>query len=101
MTLPLPDEMMGNTPPGGVSGFSPMPSFTYTAIDPTGKKVSGSVVVRNKAEVYRELEAKSLTPVVVDQASEAAPAKPGREARPTPANPAQRRLRSRRSAARA
>ena len=45
-----------------------MPSFTYTAIDPTGKKVSGSVVVRNKAEVYRELEAKSLTPVVVDQA---------------------------------
>jgi type II secretory pathway component PulF len=55
-----------------------MPSFTYTAIDPTGKKVSGSVVVRNKAEVYRELEAKSLTPVVVDQASEAAPAKPGK-----------------------
>lgn len=48
-----------------------MPSFTYTAIDPTGKKVSGSVVVRNKAEAYRELEAKSLVPVVVDPAAEA------------------------------
>jgi len=48
-----------------------MPAFTYTAIDPTGKKVSGSVLVRNKAEVYRELELKSLTPVVVDLAADA------------------------------
>lgn len=56
-----------------------MPSFTYTAIDPAGKKVSGSVVVRNKAEVYRELEAKSLTPVLVGPAAEA-PSGGGREA---------------------
>lgn len=48
-----------------------MPSFTYTAIDPAGKKVSGSVVVRNKTEVYRELESKSLTPVVIDAGSDA------------------------------
>jgi len=48
-----------------------MPSFSYTAIDPAGKKVSGSVVVRNKTEVYRELESKSLTPVVIDAGSEA------------------------------
>lgn len=47
-----------------------MPSFTYTAIDSTGKKISGDVVVRNKAEVYRELEAKSLTPVKVALAAE-------------------------------
>ncbi len=72
--------MIGNVPdPAGfLSRPSFMPAFTYTAIDPTGKKVSGSVVVRNKAEVYRELESKSLTPVVVDQAAEAAPGKTGK-----------------------
>ena len=42
-----------------------MPSFSYTAIDPTGNKVSGSVMVRNKAEAYRELESRALIPVVV------------------------------------
>lgn len=47
-----------------------MPAFTYTAIDPSGKKVSGSVMVRNKAEAYRELELRSLTPVVLDQGAE-------------------------------
>jgi type II secretory pathway component PulF len=51
------------------SGPASMPAFSYTAIDPTGKRVSGSVVVRNKAEVYRELESKSLTPVLVDMAA--------------------------------
>jgi len=50
-----------------------MPAFTYTAIDAAGKKVSGSVTVRNKAEAYRELEARALTPVVVDQGADAAP----------------------------
>lgn len=55
-----------------------MPSFSYTAIDPNGKKVSGSLVGRNKAEVYRELEAKSLTPVLVDQASAASPTRGGK-----------------------
>ncbi len=49
-----------------------MPSFSYTAIDPSGKKVSGSVIVRNKAEVYRELESKSLTPVLIDAGGDGA-----------------------------
>ncbi|MDF1825104.1 MAG: type II secretion system F family protein [Verrucomicrobiales bacterium] len=42
-----------------------MPAFFYTAIDHTGKQVSGNVVVRNKTEAYRELEAKTLTPISV------------------------------------
>ncbi|MBP83610.1 MAG: hypothetical protein CMO61_07150 [Verrucomicrobiales bacterium] len=42
-----------------------MPSFSYTAIDLGGKQVSGSVVVRNKSDVYRELESKTLTPIRV------------------------------------
>ena len=48
-----------------------MPSFSYTAITTAGKQVSGSLVVRNKTEAYRELEAKSLTPVVVASEGEA------------------------------
>ncbi len=52
-----------------------MPSFTYTAINPAGKQVSGSLVVRNKSEVYRELEAKTLTPVTVNVDGEGKPAK--------------------------
>jgi len=47
-----------------------MPSFTYTAIDRSGQPVSGSLIVRTKAEVYRELGARALTPVKVDLASE-------------------------------
>ncbi|MDP4584684.1 MAG: hypothetical protein NWT04_12280, partial [Verrucomicrobiales bacterium] len=47
-----------------------MPSFSYTAIDQAGKKVSGSVIVRNKTEAYRELESRALTPVVVGAAGE-------------------------------
>lgn len=42
-----------------------MPSFAYTAIDGSGKQVSGSLAVRNKAEAYRQLESKSLMPVQV------------------------------------
>lgn len=42
-----------------------MPSFFYTAIDSSGKQVSGNVLVRNKSEAYRELEAKTLIPVSV------------------------------------
>jgi type II secretory pathway component PulF len=56
-----------------------MPSFSYTAIDPTGNKVSGSVMVRNKAEAYRELESRALIPVVVAPGAESeAPAKGGK-----------------------
>lgn len=42
-----------------------MPAFFYTAIDHSGKQVSGNVVVRNKTEAYRELEAKTLIPISV------------------------------------
>ncbi|MEM7600600.1 MAG: type II secretion system F family protein [Verrucomicrobiota bacterium] len=42
-----------------------MPAFFYTAIDASGKQVSGNVIVRNKSEAYRELEAKTLIPVSV------------------------------------
>ncbi len=65
-----------------------MPAFTYTAIDPTGKKVSGSVVVRNKAEAYRELEARSLTPVAVAQGAEPAPGAKGKDGKAAPGSPA-------------
>jgi len=47
-----------------------MPSFSYTAIDRTGNKVSGSVSVRNKADAYRELESRALTPVLVNPTPE-------------------------------
>lgn len=57
-----------------------MPSFQYTAIDGTGKQISGSLVVRNKAEAYRELEAKTLVPVHVAPADEAGAATSGRKA---------------------
>ncbi|MBL9153944.1 MAG: type II secretion system F family protein [Verrucomicrobiales bacterium] len=56
-----------------------MPSFAYTAIDNAGKRVSGNLAGRNKAEAYRQLEAKSLIPVTVeavaDEAAAAAKAK--------------------------
>ncbi len=45
-----------------------MPAFEYTAIDGSGKSVSGSLAVRNKAEAYRALEAKALSPVKVHEA---------------------------------
>ncbi len=54
-----------------------MPAFAYTAIDNTGQKISGSLSVRNKAEAYRELEAKSLTPVVVKEDATGAAGKAG------------------------
>lgn len=52
-----------------------MPSFQYTAIDASGKQVSGKLVVRNKGEAYRELEAKTLIPVIVEAGGEEAPGK--------------------------
>ncbi len=66
-----------------------MPSFSYTAIDRTGNKVSGSVSVRNKADAYRELESRALTPVLVNPAPEgetgakSGGAKPGKSSRNT------------------
>lgn len=54
-----------------------MPAFTYTALDASGKQVSGDVSVRSKAEAYRQLEAKSLVPIRVAPAGDdsAKPAK--------------------------
>ncbi|MCP5541886.1 MAG: type II secretion system F family protein [Akkermansiaceae bacterium] len=53
-----------------------MPAFAYTAIDGTGKRVSGNLAVRNRAEAYRELESKALVPIhleaVTDDAATAA-----------------------------
>ena len=52
-----------------------MPSFTYTALDPNGQTVSGSLAVGSRAEAFRKLEAQALTPVRVVE--EAKPAKAG------------------------
>ena len=37
-----------------------MPSFAYTAIDPAGQKVDGTIELPNKAEVFRRLEKQAL-----------------------------------------
>lgn len=42
-----------------------MPAFAYIAVDSSGTKVSGDLDCRNKAEAYRELEARALAPVTV------------------------------------
>jgi type II secretory pathway component PulF len=52
-----------------------MPSFTYTALDPTGQTVAGSLSVGSRAEAFRRLEAQALTPVRVNE--EAKPVKAG------------------------
>ncbi len=42
-----------------------MPSFTYTALSPSGQQVSGKLQVGTRAEAFRKLEAQSLTPMKV------------------------------------
>lgn len=50
-----------------------MPAFTYTALNPAGQQVSGKLSVGSRAEVFKKLEAQSLTPVkVLEDASAAA-----------------------------
>ena len=50
-----------------------MPSFTYTALSPTGQQVSGKLQVGTRAEAFRKLEAQSLTPMkVLEEAGAAA-----------------------------
>ena len=44
-----------------------MPNFAYTALDSTGKQVTGSLAVTSRAEAYRKLEAQRLTPVKVNE----------------------------------
>lgn len=56
-----------------------MPAFAYTAIDSSGKTIKGAVSVRNKAEVYRELAKKALSPVSVREQSEKASKKAAAE----------------------
>lgn len=51
-----------------------MPTFAYTALDHSGKTVSGSFAARNKAEAFRVLETKSLVPVTLAQEESAAAA---------------------------
>lgn len=52
-----------------------MPSFTYTALSPTGQQVSGKLQVGTRAEAFRKLEAQSLTPMKVLEEAGAAGAK--------------------------
>ena len=53
-----------------------MPSFTYTALNPTGQQVSGKLQVGTRAEAFRKLAAQSLTPMkVVEEATAAGTAK--------------------------
>ncbi len=44
-----------------------MPAFSYIALDPSGKQVTGSLSVSTRAEVYRKLETQRLTPVKVSE----------------------------------
>lgn len=44
-----------------------MPSFSYTALNPAGQTVSGSLAVASRAEAFRQLEAQALTPVRVSE----------------------------------
>ena len=63
-----------------------MPAFAYTALDATGKQVTGSLSVSTRAEVYRKLEAQRLVPIKVAEdeaaAKVAADAKAQQEAPP-------------------
>ena len=53
-----------------------MPSFTYTALSPSGQHVSGKLQVGTRAEAFRKLEAQSLTPMkVIEEAGAASTAK--------------------------
>ena len=42
-----------------------MPAFTYTALNPSGQQITGSLSVGSRAEVFRRLESQSLTPLKV------------------------------------
>lgn len=49
-----------------------MPSFSYTALNPAGQTVTGSLAVGSKAEAFRKLEAQALTPVKVAEEAKSA-----------------------------
>lgn len=46
-----------------------MPTFAYTALDPSGQTISGTLAVASRAEVFRKLESQALTPVKVAEDS--------------------------------
>jgi general secretion pathway protein F/type IV pilus assembly protein PilC len=52
-----------------------MPSFAYTALDSSGKQVTGSLAVSTRAEAFRKLESQRLTPVKVSEEAKTAGAK--------------------------
>lgn len=52
-----------------------MPAFTYTALNPSGQQITGSLSVGSRAEAFRRLEAQSLTPLKVMEAAAGADAK--------------------------
>lgn len=51
-----------------------MPSFTYTALNPAGQTITGSLAVGSRAEAFRKLEAQALTPVKVTEDAKASKA---------------------------
>ena len=46
-----------------------MPAFTYTALNTSGQTVTGTLALHSRAEVFRNLESQSLTPVKVAEES--------------------------------
>lgn len=47
-----------------------MPNFSYTALDPTGQRVTGVLAGASEQAVLAELEARRLTPVEIETAAE-------------------------------
>lgn len=52
-----------------------MAVFAYTALNPSGEQITGSLTVASRAEAYRKLEAQALTPVRVTEETRADSAK--------------------------
>lgn len=64
-----------------------MPAFTYTALNPSGQQITGSLSVGSRAEAFRRLEAQSLTPLKVMEAAAGAEAKAKAAAKAEDAQP--------------
>lgn len=68
-----------------------MPAFAYTALDTSGKQVTGSLAVSTRAEVYRQLESQRLTPIKVAEETTAASKAAKEEAKDTSPAPVLKR----------
>lgn len=64
-----------------------MPAFTYTALNPSGQQITGSLSVGSRAEAFRRLEAQALTPLKVMEAAAGAEAKAKAAAKAEDAQP--------------